>query len=134
MGYDSEWVSEGILAKSSRPGHPSETGITQSIVDSWITEVKEMGVESIICFLSNDQLPFYSDLPNGLISYYRDSGFEVAHIPQTDYEYPPLSDVNLQLAISSFDELKKPVLIHCSAGKDRTGLAIRTILDRASLS
>ena len=129
MAYPPEWVSEGVLAKSSRPGHPSKTGISQSIVDSWIAEAKDMGIKSIICFLSDDQLPFYSELPNGLLSYYEEAGFEVAHIPQTDYTNPPLSDENIRRAISRFDELEKPVLIHCSAGISRTRMAVRKILE-----
>ena len=55
-------------------------------------------------------------------------------MPEEDYRSPPLSDETLERAVSGFEELEKPVLIHCSAGIDRTGLAIRTILDNIGIS
>ena len=133
MGYDPEWVLEGILAKSSRPGHRSEN-VSIGTVDSWIEKAKKMGVNSIICFLADSQLDFYSGIPSGLLEHYRNSGLEVLHLPEDDYLSPPLSDENLSRAVSGFEELEKPVLIHCSAGIDRTGLAISTILDKSNSS
>ena len=87
-----------------------------------------MGIRSIICFLSEDQLPFYSGLPSGLIQYYRDAGFNVAHIPEEDYTSRPLSEGKAALAAAAFENLEKPVLVHCSAGIARTGVAIEAIL------
>ena len=98
------------------------------MVDEWIKEVKDMGIRSIICFLSDDQLPFYSGLPSGLIQYYRDAGFDVTHIPEEDYKSPPLSEEGAALAATAFEGLEKPALVHCSAGIARTGVAIEAIL------
>ena len=128
MSYDPEWVLIEELAKSPRPGYPERAGISLEVVDEWIEEVKRMGVRSIICFLTDDQLPFYSRLPSGLIQYYRDAGFDVAHIPEEDYRSPPLSKDKAALAASAFESLEKPVLVHCSAGIARTGVAIEAIL------
>ena len=128
MSYDPEWVLIEELAKSPRPGYPERAGISREVVDEWIEEVKRMGVRSIICFLSDDQLPFYSRLPSGLIQYYRDAGFDVAHIPEEDYRSPPLSEEKAALAAAIFENLEKPVLVHCSAGIARTGVAIEAIL------
>ena len=128
MSYVPEWVLIEELAKSPRPGYPERAGISREVVDEWIEEVKRMGVRSIICFLSDDQLPFYSRLPSGLIQYYRDAGFDVAHIPEEDYRSPPLSKDKAALAASAFESLEKPVLVHCSAGIARTGVAIEAIL------
>lgn len=36
---------------------------------------------SIICLLSSDQLPLHDQVRGGLITYYRNSGFIVEHIP-----------------------------------------------------
>ncbi len=127
-GYPPEWVLPELLAKSSRPGYPKEEGISKEVVDEWIENVRAMGVRSVICFLSDHQLAFYSGLPSGLIRYYRDAGFDVAHIPEDDYKRPPLSEEGVREAVAAFGRLEKPVLVHCSAGLARTGMAIDAIL------
>ena len=127
-GYPPEWVLPELLAKSSRPGYPKKEGISKKVVDEWIESVRAMGVRSIICFLSDHQLAFYSDLPSGLIQYYRDAGFDVAHIPEDDYKSPPLSEEGVRESVVAFERLEKPVLVHCSAGLARTGMAIDAIL------
>ena len=127
-GYPPEWVLPELLAKSPRPGYPGREGSSKEVVDEWIENVRAMGVRSIICFLSDHQLAFYSDLPSGLIQYYRDAGFDVAHIPEDDYKSPPLSEEGVREAVASFERLQKPALVHCSAGLARTGMAIDAIL------
>ena len=127
-GYPPEWVLPELLAKSPRPGYPESEGISKEAVDEWIENIRAMGVRSIICFLSDHQLAFYSDLPSGLIQYYRDAGFDVAHIPEDDYKSPPLSEKGVRESVAAFERLEKPVLVHCSAGRARTGVAIDAIL------
>ena len=127
-GYPPECVLPELLAKSSRPGYPKKEGISKEVVDEWIENVGAMGVRSIICFLSDHQLAFYPDLPSGLIQYYRDAGFDIAHIPEDDYKRPPLSEEGVREAVAAFERLEKPVLVHCSAGLARTGMAIDAIL------
>jgi protein tyrosine/serine phosphatase len=83
-----------------------------------------VSVKSIICLLAEDQLPYYGQLGTDLISYYRASGFEVAHVPARDRQTPPLSPDHLTAIWNAYQDLSKPVLIHCSAGLDRTGKAV----------
>ena len=127
-GYPPEWVLPELLAKSPRPGYPESEGISKEAGDEWIENIRAMGGRSIICFLSDHQLAFYSGLPSGLIRYYRDAGFDVAHIPEDDYKSPPLSEEGVRESVAAFERLEKPVLVHCSAGLARTGMAIDAIL------
>ena len=133
MSYGPEWVIEGILARSSRPGYPAEA-VPIETIDSWIGRVREMGVNSVICFLAEEQLDFYPGASGGLLGRYIESDLVVLHLPEKDHLRPALSDENLSKAVSGFAELQKPVLVHCSAGIDRTGLAIRAIMDEATAS
>jgi protein-tyrosine phosphatase len=127
------WVIEGLLATSPRPGYQPgwESRVAREHVELWVEEKRQFGVASILCLISNDQLPLYEPaLPNGLLHFYREVGFEVAHLPTFDGLTEPYTHEQYEMAWELFQRLPKPVLVHCSAGYDRTGRVVNHILHR----
>jgi protein-tyrosine phosphatase len=132
-----KWILPAQLAISPRPGYGpgAEFGVPREAVERWSQEMKAAGISSIICLLAGDQLPLYDRaLPDGLLRYYEQAGFQVAHIATVDGQKDPFTAAQLQTAWSAYSCLPKPVLVHCSAGFDRTGRVIDHLLDRLHLT
>ncbi len=130
-----QWVRDGELAISPRPGYGpgAEFSVRREAVDAWVTETQEAGIASIICLLAGDQLPLYERaLPGGLLHHYAASGFQVAHIPTADGQQEPFTVEQLDAAWEAYQRLPKPVLVHCSAGYDRTGRVVAHIRRRSA--
>lgn len=117
------------LYRSERPGYSggANTPVGMGDVQSWIDAAQVAGIASIICLLDEEHLCLYPD--EDLLGIYRTAGFEVRHIPTRDHSIPPLSPDQLDAVLHAYRELPKPVLIHCSAGLGRTGVAWAHILD-----
>lgn len=127
------WVIRGMLAIATRPGYRpgDERVVAREEVDDWLARARAYGIRSILCLLGDDQLPLYErSLPQGLLAYYREQGFAVAHLPAHDGKSEPFRPEQYEAAWRAFVELPKPLLVHCSAGHDRTGRVVRYILDR----
>ena len=130
--YRAEWVIEGVLARSQRPGYPVDRP-TSETVEEWADAALEMGVRSILCVMDDTQISYYDSVDldgGGLFGYYRSLGFAVEHVQAEDHKSPPLSAEELDAVWRVFQTLDKPVLVHCSAGRDRTGAALKHILER----
>jgi hypothetical protein len=74
--------------------------------------------------LDEDQLGYYSDLEGGLLAAYGRAGFDVVHKPVIDHLVPPVPHQLLPAIYASFHAARKPAVVHCSAGIDRTGSVI----------
>ncbi|MGH2583412.1 MAG: tyrosine-protein phosphatase [Dehalococcoidia bacterium] len=128
-----KWIREGELAISTRPGYRpgAEFSVPREAVDAWVAAMQDAGIASVICLLAGDQLPLYDRaLPGGLLDHYRAAGFAVAHIPTADGQGEPFTPAQLDQAWRAYQCLPKPVLVHCSAGHDRTGRVVEYVLRR----
>lgn len=126
---NSLWAQKNLLARSSRPGYPNKT-VPSSVVHKTIQEWRNLGIKSIICLLSDEEIQtYYTSITGDLIALYEKSGFDVLHVSIPDYKTPPVDNDNLQLIKKQFKTMKKPVLVHCGAGQDRTGQVIESIME-----
>jgi len=121
------------LLRSSRPGYGDgrRDSVRHETVQRWIDQVRAAGVASVICLLSEEHLCLYPD--GALLRFYEMAGFKVCHIPTVDHSLPPLSQSQLNKILAAYRALPKPVLIHCSAGLGRTGVAVEFIREQEAL-
>ena len=133
------WVIADELACSHRPlryhrlfGGSARNLSTEAApyVRAWSEMIAAYGIKSIICLMGPTEVRFYRDLDLGtadLISFYK-SRFNVRHLPWEDPAHsktPPAlierkKRETRQSALEAFNELPKPVLLHCSAGIQRS--------------
>ena len=147
-GDDSEivvWLLDGQLACSQRPlrDHP-DFGCRRPLppeacplVVSWVKQVKSLGIKSIVSLLEERQHEKYYirgglELhAEGLYGYYRSQGFEFCDIPMTDYRKP--SEPDMEKVLKAFDQMPRPILLHCSASIDRTSPVAAFIVSKREI-
>lgn len=80
----------------------------------WI--VKELEIKTIICLKTNP-IDVVAELKLA-----RDSGITFKHIPIQIIMPGGITERSFQVALTELVESKKPVLLHCTRGADRTGI------------
>jgi hypothetical protein len=128
------WVIPGRLSRTARPGFSgaNPTDVDPGEVEAWLGEARADGIHSILCLLDERQLSYYPRLPGGLLETYRRAGMAVSSVAVADLQTPPIPASVLPRIWQAFRALPPPLLIHCSAGIDRSGAAVAYILDRLS--
>ena len=134
------WPIPGALACAHRPLRHNRLygGSVRNLapeatplIFEWVEQVELEGIRSIICLMHDTELKFYEALDlkaANLVEFYRARRFNVAHIP---WEDPAHSRTNPMIvtkkrtqarrdALVAYDLLQKPVLLHCSAGEQRS--------------
>lgn len=135
------WVISGAVACAHRPlrYHPEFGGSGRELppeaaseVLSWVDRIVNGGIRSIICLMHPNEIRHYALLNLGaadILAFYRRRGLLVCHLPWDDPAHrSPGSRASFQdevlrvrgEALACFDRLPKPILIHCSAGQDRS--------------
>jgi hypothetical protein len=141
------WPIPGELACAQRPlrDHPKYGECNLLPVESfplimnWIGRIRASGVQSVVCLLTPKQLERYAGIhEGGLLGAYREVGLAVLHIPVFDEVHPEdiggcevLGESVFLKAYKGFQELPKAVLLHCSAGIDRSSPVAAHIVTRA---
>jgi protein tyrosine phosphatase (PTP) superfamily phosphohydrolase (DUF442 family) len=116
----------------SRPGYPidfsnkSKVKVPNEYVQNWIAEATRIGIKEIICLLDFSEFKNYEC---DLLKEYVEAGFTVHHYPIRDYNNPRISLEVLKDILNDFEQMTGPVLIHCSAGQDRTGCLLEYLAD-----
>jgi protein tyrosine phosphatase (PTP) superfamily phosphohydrolase (DUF442 family) len=143
------WVIPGLLAGCHRPlrhnrlyGGSARTLDAQAapLAIAWADHMKKQGFKSIICLMSEEEVAFYENLElaaTDLLDFYRNQGFVVTSIPWKDPAHVRSNPGALKAkeaevcrqAIAAYDRLPKPVLLHCSAGVDRSSPVLAHIAE-----
>jgi hypothetical protein len=100
----------------------------------WTQKIRTAGIQAIICLMGPAEFAHYKTVVSvlgamDLVGLYEDHGFEVCTIPWEDPSYRvghggrSYEDQLLEVrehSLRAFDELPKPVLLHCSSGIQRS--------------
>jgi hypothetical protein len=143
------WIIPDVLAGCHRPlRHNSLYGGSALTLDAqaaplaiaWARHMKDQGFKSIISLMSDEEVALYSRLELGaadLLEFYKKQGFVVVSIPWKDPAHVRIDPDALKAkemsvsreAIRALNGLPKPILLHCSAGVDRSSPVLAFIAE-----
>lgn len=127
---DFKWKIPNKLAYSPRPGYPKKS-VDRNTLNATVKFWKQQGIRSIISLLSDDEIDeYYDEIDGKLIDFYKKNGFYVYHISIDDFQKPPINQQQIQEILSHESFLKKPLLVHCGAGLDRSGHLVEALADK----
>lgn len=98
----------------------------------WVKRIVDQGFRGLICLMHPKEVAHYAGLALGaddILALYQQQGLIVRHLPWDDPAHRPANerasfgDELLRIrgaALECFDRLPKPILLHCSAGIDRS--------------
>ena len=143
-GDDSQlvvWIIPGQLAVAHRPlrhhpifggsGRPLPEGAAPEVI-CWVKRIVDQGFRGLVCLMHPKEVAHYAKLELGapdVLALYRAKGLKVCHLPWDDPAHRPASErasfpeelARIRIdALKAFDALPRPVLLHCSAGIDRS--------------
>ena len=143
------WIIPDVLAGCHRPlRHNRLYGGSARSLDAqaaplaiaWARHMKGQGFRSIISLMSDEEVALYSRLEldaADLLEFYKKQGFVVASIPwkdpahvRTDPRALKAKEISVSReAIRALNDLPKPILLHCSAGEDRSAPVLAFIAE-----
>jgi protein-tyrosine phosphatase len=105
---------------AERPGYLYQK--TVDAVPQWIAFMKSRGIQRVLCLLPQKQL---DDFAPDLLSRYQGSFSLVGHVPLQDFSVPTDESLwNGVLFLREAEKAGEPVVVHCNAGTNRTGLML----------
>ncbi len=121
----------GLLWQTGRPGYPRKH-VEIGLLEQWLVQVRARQIITIICLLDDAHLAYYASiLPDGLLGAYRQAGFAVIHRPVRDHQWPYVSDETLALVFSDVLNAAAPILVHCSAGMERSPAVCEYLVEQS---
>ncbi|MFM8419514.1 MAG: hypothetical protein ACKOEQ_05250 [Verrucomicrobiota bacterium] len=122
-----QWIIQDVLAVGQRPGYPSAR-VPAPMVEQWLASLRQHGIRSLLNLMADEEMDFYyRALGQSLVGFCEDAGFVVRRVSILDGDVIlPLSVVRSR-AVAAFEAMPPPVLVHCSAGAERSVEAAKAI-------